>query len=143
MLPKKQLHPCLIINIIFIILIIAFFLYFIIYTPDSGYPVKSGYTSVTGKKSISTGLSRSLSSVARLELNEAKKYNPYGLQVFSFFFIQLILRIVAVIFILKPVSKPVLLTVFDAAITLVLFIICFSPFIIEAFGYIYPDFSFF
>ncbi|MFO7655830.1 MAG: hypothetical protein R6W78_02080 [Bacteroidales bacterium] len=134
MTSRELSNPYIIINLTFIVILLLLFLYFLIYSPESKYPVNSNYSVLTGKESISSGLSRSFSSALRFEFKEAKDHNPYGIRIFGFFFIQLVLRTIFVITALKTDKNTGLITLADVIISLSLFAVCFSPFIIEAFG---------
>jgi hypothetical protein len=57
------------------------------------HPLPSAYELLTGKESISTGLSRSFSAIMKLHLNEARQLNPHGISLFVYFLVQLFLRL--------------------------------------------------
>ncbi len=129
---KKLSHPYVIINLIFSVLILSIFLYSLLFSAEkSNYPVHSNYTSITGKPIISNGLSRSFSEIVRLKFDMAKEYNPYGIQIFSFFLSQLLLRIIStgMVIVTSRLNKIVLIA--DIILSSGLFIILFWPFIGE------------
>jgi len=132
---KKPLDDvyCLI-NLIFIGVILLIFLYSIVFSADkSNYPVPSAYTKITGKESISNGLSRSFSEMIRFDIKKAREYNIYGPRIFLFFLLQLLLRIffTAVVLNFSLTRKPVILI--DICLTFILYSFSFFPFYLELF----------
>ena len=135
MFRKKLLHPYILINLIFIILILSIFLYSLLFSAEkSNYPVHSNYTTLTNNTSISTGLSRSFSEIVRLNFAKAKEYNRYGLQIFIFFLSQLILRIVSTGILLFSSRLNKISIITDIILSSALFIVLFRPYIIELAG---------
>lgn len=128
---KRLNDSYLIINLVFagiILLIIAYSLFF----SAGGYrhPVPSGFYLLHEENYPSQGLSRSFSAIVRLNFEQARLYNEYGIRIFLFFFIQLILRITCSILLIKVFTyKRALLVYFDVTISILLFIISFLPFI--------------
>ena len=124
-------NPFKLINIIFASIILAIFIYSVVNSPESShYPISSQSKLLYNETSLSTGLSRSFSSIVRLNFEEAKKYNVYGLQIFTIFLIQFFMR---VFFILGDDSLKKLgsnnLVTLDALISGGLFILFFMPFL--------------
>jgi len=115
--------------------IFLIFLYSAIFSPEKGkYPVKSSYEMITGKTSLSSGMSRAFSSIVRLNFEDAYGYNPYSIRIFIFFLLQFFMRI----FILFTIRKNLFgelkyLVIPDAVISAVLFILFFEPFWRELF----------
>jgi hypothetical protein len=96
------------------------------------HPIPSGSELISGTTSASTGMSRSFSSIVRLDLAGARVFNPYGIRIFLFFLIQLFLRMF--FFILSATDKPgrqrnLIFT--DIVLSVILFVVLFMPFIIE------------
>ena len=125
-----------IINTVFILIIILIFIYSLVFSEEGiPYPIPSG-TIVTGngEQVISTGLSRSFSSIMRFNFDRARHYNIYGLQIFTFFLVQLALRI---LMLLLPYNKwqhgKDLLILGDVLVSVILFVVFFSPFIAATF----------
>ena len=82
------------INLILAGIIICIFLYSAIYSPlKNNYPLLSFHDYLTGQKSISTGLSRGFSSIMRGNFAEARTCNIYCIRLFTFFLIQLLMRV--------------------------------------------------
>jgi len=122
----------LLINIIFIGVIISIITYSLVFSADDlKYPVPSGSTLLTREVSPSAGLSRSFSEIVRFNFGEAKLYNPYGIRLFSFFAIQLLLRIGAIFIALHfSLRRRQFLILADATLSILLFILFFCPFIV-------------
>ncbi len=124
--------PYFVINLVFAIIIAGVFLYAVVHHPEkSDYPVKSSYETVTGEHTISTGLSRSFSSIMRLDLSSAKSYNPYGIQIFMYFLVQLVLRLAILFLVLRQgFIHHRMLILADSFQAAALFVICFWPFLV-------------
>ncbi len=78
---------------------------------------------------VSTGLSRSFSEIVRGNFYEANQYNRFGIRIFTFFIIQLFLRLlISFLLFIKMFSKNTLLFA-DILITVLLFLWAFVPFV--------------
>ena len=123
-------QPYALINWVFALMITGIVLYSALYDPDRGsHALTSAYQLLTGEETVSTGLSRSFSALVRLRLDDAKELNPYGPRIFLFFVVQLILRIVILFLAYRGALHPGRrLILADAAQALVLFVVCFWPF---------------
>jgi len=123
-------EPYLLINLILAGVVILIFIYSGIFSPENNdYPVVCVHEKLTGKQCASCGLSHSFSLIVRGEISEAYNWNVYGLRVFIFFAAQLLMRIIFSIFYLKyPETNNHLIT-YDIAVSVMLFLVCFMPFI--------------
>lgn len=123
-------EPYLLINFILAGVVILIFLYSGIFSPDkNSYPVVCVHEKLTGEECVSCGLSHSFSLIIRGEISEAYDWNVYGLRVFIFFAAQLVMRIIFSIFYLKyPETNNQLIT-YDIAVSAMMFLVCFLPFI--------------
>jgi len=111
------------------------FAYAAIFSPSLGrYPILSSQQLLTGESTLSTGLSRGFSSIARFRFEEARKFNPYSIRIFSFFLLQLLMRIsfiwVQGILTVRHLQK---LIIVDGVISALMFILFFWPFLEEMF----------
>jgi len=94
----------------------------------NNHPIPSIYTGITEEESPSAGLSRAFSEIVRFNFKSAREYNPYGIRIFLFFAVQFFMRITgSIITVYQPLTKSQVLS--DAAISSLLFIICFFPFL--------------
>jgi hypothetical protein len=120
-----------IVNLAFIGIIVPIILYSLVFSADGlKHPVPSGTVLMRDKDTLSTGLSRSFSEIVRLNFKQARLYNPYGIRIFLFFMIQLLLRITALIIIFYfPGKLPASLYKCDIAVSILLFMVFFWPFI--------------
>jgi len=119
-----------IINGIFAALILLVFIYSAVFPAGkNNYPVPSFYELTTGKVSPSSGLSRSFSEMVRLDFSSARKYNVNGPLVFSFFFIQLLLRGMVALILRRGWLRSDWLIKMDVTASVLLFMICFRPFL--------------
>jgi hypothetical protein len=66
----------------------------------------------------------------RFRFQEARQYNPQGIRLFLFFFIQLFMRMAAMVLVSRlPEGSLKSLYYADALVTAALFITCFWPFL--------------
>jgi len=91
----------------------------------NNYPIKSACAEIEDHPCKSEGLSRSFSEIVRLRFESASSYNKYGLKIFSFFFIQLFLRIAASSIIYFNIIKQNHLVFLDTIISTGLYFYCF------------------
>jgi len=125
-------RPYLIINLVFAGIIISVILYSLVFSAaGASHPIPSGSQWVAGEASLSTGLSRSFSSVVRFDFESARRQNPYGIRIFAFFLLQLLLRLAAIMLGIRAVTWIRGYAWADAAITIFLFGIFFFPFFVE------------
>jgi len=120
------------INLIFGVIILFTFAYSLSFSSTKqDYPLPSFYNKISGKKSISTGLSRSFSELIKGNLKKAKEHNKYGPRIFMFFLAQFFLRIIFSYIYSNDfiISNYTILS--DTVISVILFIICFWPFILN------------
>ena len=126
------------INLIFAGILMMIFLYSGIFSAShNNYPIPSNYTKLTGKKTVSTGLSRCFSEIIRGRLKSAKEYNPYGIGIFLFFLIQLLIRISLLIFYSKLNKYEHIVIIADSILSVVLFILFFRPVILAVYDLIF------
>jgi hypothetical protein len=118
------------INLILAGVIVLVLAYSGIFSPDkNNYPVVCIHEKLTGQPCFSCGLSHSFSLIVRGRIAEAYDWNIYGMQVFLFFFLQLIMRIAfSVLFLKYPENRKQLIPV-DIIGSALLFLIAFFPFI--------------
>src|SRR5664279_4737672 len=132
--PEVRLHnePYLIINIIFAGVILLIFLYSGFFSPDKdNYPVTCIHEKITGEPCVSCGLSHSFSLIVRGRIEEAYKWNRYGMRIFLFFALQLLMRVFFSFFFLKyPDTRKQLIRV-DCIESGIIFFVAFWPFIVS------------
>jgi hypothetical protein len=123
-------EPYLLINSILTGVILLVFAYSGFFSPEKdNYPIVCIHEKLTGEPCVSCGLSHSFSLVLRGRISEAYDWNVYGLRVFIFFAAQLVMRIVFSIFYLKYPDTSKQLITYDIAISVMLFLVSFLPFI--------------
>jgi hypothetical protein len=123
-------EPYLLINIIFTGVIIAILIYSGIFSPDKdNYPVVCFHQKITGMPCASCGLSHSFSLILRGRISEAYLSNIYGMRIFLFFALQMVLRAGFSLFYTKNKNTGAQLITYDITASIVLFIIAFYPFI--------------
>ncbi len=137
-LPERlRSEPYLIINIILTGVILLIFAYSGFFSPDKdNYPVVCIHEKLTGEPCVACGLSHSFSLILRGKISEAYDWNIYGLRVFIFFAAQLLMRIVFSIFYLKYPDTNKQLITYDIAISVMLFLVTFLPFIVWIFKFL-------
>ncbi len=121
--------PYIIVNIVLAGVIVLIMIYSAIFSPDEDkYPIVCIHEKITGKPCVSCGLSHSFSLILRGRLNEAYQWNVYGMRVFLFFFLQLIMRIVFSFFYIKFIDTRKQLIRMDILGSMLLFIFSFRQF---------------
>ena len=123
-------EPYLLINFILAGVILLVFIYSGFFSPDKdNYPVVCIHEKLTGEQCASCGLSHSFSLILRGRISEAYDWNLYGLRVFIFFAAQILMRVVFSVFYLKYPGSGKQLITYDIAVSVMLFIVSFLPFI--------------
>jgi len=123
-------EPYLLINFILAGVILLVFIYSGFFSPDKdNYPVVCIHEKLTGEQCASCGLSHSISLILRGRISEAYDWNLNGLRVFIFFAAQLLMRVVFSVFYLKYPGSGKQLITYDVAVSVMLFIVSFLPFI--------------
>ena len=124
-------EPYLIINIIFAGVILLILLYSGFFSPDKdSYPVVCIHEKITGEPCVSCGLSHSFSLIVRGRIEEAYKWNHYGMRIFLFFALQLLMRAVFSIFYLKYADTRKQLILVDCIGSGIIFLVAFWPFMV-------------
>jgi hypothetical protein len=128
---KAGTYPYRVLNWIFLSVLILILAYSALFSPEKkNYPIPSGSRFFSPKPVPSTGLSRSFSAIMRLRFRDARQYNPHGMQLFLFFFIQVFMRITGLVLLHRwPERSLRLLFYSDALVSAALFIACFCPFL--------------
>jgi hypothetical protein len=125
--PGKEAY--LIINIVFAGVILLVMLYSGFFSPvRDNYPVTCVHEKLTGEPCASCGLSHSFSLIVRGNFREAAEWNVYGLRVFLFFALQLVLRTGFSMFYIKYPQTRSQLIVVDSIGSGIMFLIAFWPF---------------
>lgn len=123
-------EPYLIINLIFAGVILLIVIYSGVFSPDKNdYPIICIHEKLTGEPCFSCGLSHSFSLIVRGRIDEAYRWNIYGVRVFLFFAGQFFLRIFYSVFYLKYPGNRKQLIITDCIGSGIFFLIAFWPFI--------------
>ncbi len=89
-------NPYIVINYTFVLLILLIIVYSkVLGVLPEELRVKSQCISENIDDCKSYGLSRSFHLITNFRFEEAKNMNPYSLRIFSFFFVQLLLRVLS------------------------------------------------
>jgi hypothetical protein len=128
--------PYIIINILLAGVIVLIMIYSAVFSPDEDeYPVVCIHERITGEPCVSCGLSHSFSLILRGRLNEAYNWNVYGMRVFLFFMLQLIMRVFFSFFYIKFIDTRKQLIMMDIIGSVLLFLISFRQFFAYIFQY--------
>jgi hypothetical protein len=122
-----------IINLIFGVIILMVFIYSGIFRSQDSFPITSQYKLITGESTQSTGLSRAFSEILRFNFREAKNYNEYSWEVFAFFLLQLLMRVIF-FFSYSHIRNKRLMIRFDAIGSTILFLLCFRDLILSMYS---------
>jgi hypothetical protein len=129
-------EPYLIINIVLAGVILLIMAYCGIFSPEkNNYPIVCIHEKLTGQPCVSCGLSHSISLILRGRIEEAYKWNIYGMRVFLFFVSQLFMRILFSRIYIKHTESRKQLIIFDITGSSVIFLITFLPFLIYLFKF--------
>jgi hypothetical protein len=93
------------------------------------HPIPAILTEQTGIIPPSKGLSSAFSEIVRGNFSQAININTYSLRVFSFFAIQLLVRVLVILLLLKKPSLSSAIAIWDAVFSMALFTYCFYPLI--------------
>ncbi len=133
---KLAKDPYIIVNIILAGVIVLVMIYSAIFSPDKDeYPVVCIHEKITGEPCVSCGLSHSFSLILRGRLDEAYQWNVYGMRVFLFFSLQLIMRILLSFFYIRFIDTRKQLIIMDIIGSVLLFLISFRQFFAYIFHY--------
>jgi len=122
-------EPYLTINIVLTGVIMLVMIYSIVFSPDKDdYPVTCIHEKLTGEPCVSCGLSHSFSLILRGRFDEAYQWNVYGMRVFLFFALQLIMRIAFSLFYVKFTGTRKQLIIMDIIGSILLFLLAFRQF---------------
>jgi len=122
-------EPYFTINIVLTGVILLVMIYSIVFSPDKDdYPVTCIHEKLTGEPCVSCGLSHSFSLILRGRFNEAYQWNVYGMRVFLFFALQLIMRIAFSLFYVRFTNTRKQLMIMDIIGSILLFLIAFRQF---------------
>jgi hypothetical protein len=118
-------------NRAFLAVLILILAYSALFSPEKkNHPIPSGTRFFSNVPVSSTGLSRSFSSIVRFRFQDARQYNPQGIRLFLFFFLQVFMRLAALVLVSRLPERS-LKTLFyaDALASAALFVACFWPFL--------------
>jgi hypothetical protein len=118
------------INLIFAGVILLVIAYSGIFSPEkNNYPVVCIHEKLTGVPCVSCGLSHSFSLIVRGKFAEARLWNIYGMRVFLFFAIQLIMRVLFSLLYIKSEGIRKQLIFFDTAVSGIMLLVAFWPYL--------------
>ena len=122
-------EPYFTINIVLTGVIMLVMIYSIVFSPDKDdYPVTCIHEKLTGEPCVSCGLSHSFSLILRGRFNEAYQWNVYGMRVFLFFALQLLMRIAFSLFYVRFTGTRKQLIIMDIIGSILLFLLAFRQF---------------
>jgi hypothetical protein len=132
---KVKEEPYLQINMILAGVILLIFVYSVIFSPEKdNYPLPCIHEKMTGEPCISCGISHSFSLLIRGRIEEAFRWNIYGLRIFLFFVLQLVMRALFSIFFLRNIHVRTQLIIMDISGSAAIFLIAFYPYIEHLFS---------
>jgi hypothetical protein len=100
------------------------------YSPDEDkYPVPCIHEKITGEPCPSCGMSHAFSLIVRGRIDEAQDWNSVSLRIFSFFVIQLVMRVAIGIWILTGGRQIRQVAIADAVLSSAMTLFTFYPFL--------------
>lgn len=125
---KTEKDTYITLNLFFAGVILLVIAYSGIFSPDkNNYPVVCIHEKLTGQPCVSCGLSHSFSLIVRGRFSEARLWNPYGISVFMFFAIQLVMRVLLSFLYIKSESVRKQLIIFDSIASGIMLLVAFWP----------------
>lgn len=125
-------HGYIWINGIFAGIILAIFVYSIIYKPNENeHPIKCIHQELLGGKCPTCGMSRGFSALIRGHVDDALAFQQNCLSVFFFFGIQLVFRISIIIILIKTRITAKFISNIDITLSLLLFLFTFRNLILQ------------
>ena len=101
-----------------------------LFSPDEEkYPVECIHERITGEPCPSCGMSHAFSLIVRGRVNEALQWNGASVRVFSFFIIQLIMRLTIGLRCFYSDRHPGKIAVADAFLSSIMALVAFYPFL--------------
>ena len=123
-------RPYFILNLIFAGVALFIMGYSLFFSPDEErYPVPCIHEKVTGEPCPSCGLSHAFSLIVRGRVDEALEWNSQSVRVFLFFTVQLVMRLALGARALITDRHLRLVTLSDAAISTVMTLAVFYPYL--------------
>lgn len=117
-------------NLFFAGVILLVIAYSGIFSPEkNNYPVVCIHEKLTGVPCVSCGLSHSFSLIIRGRFTEARLWNAYGIRVFLFFAIQLIMRVLFSFIYIKFNSARNQLIILDSLASGIILLVAFWPYL--------------
>jgi hypothetical protein len=114
------------VNILFAVLIVLILIYSLVYPPSGGHPLPSLYTLLSGEPSPTAGLSRSFSALVRGQFSLARQLSPYGIPLFLFFFVELLMRVASFVLLAKSRISLKKILIPDVILSMILFLLCYG-----------------
>ena len=122
----------LLMNMFFVLMILFVFIYSGIYSPEkNNHPIKCIHEQLLGSKCPTCGMSRGFSAIVRGRIDDALTYQRNSVPVFIFFLLQLILRLVAIMLLLKSLVPLKIIANIDITVSLLLFLLTFKSLILQ------------
>ena len=123
-------HPYKVINLIFAGIILFIMVYSGIFSAENEHPIDCVYQKTHNIPCATCGLSKSFSEMLRGNFDKANDYNENGMPLFSFFIIQLMMRVLGTIIFSKNLINTKVLITTDALVSILLFLYCFRNLIL-------------
>jgi hypothetical protein len=118
-------------------IILVVFLYSIIYSSSKDFhPVKCFHEELLGARCPICGMSSGFSAILKGQFKEAFIIQPNSMRIFLFLFVLLLMKITAILLLLKAHVSCKVISTTDIILTVVLFILTFKSIIPQVF-YIY------
>jgi len=123
-------QPYQIINLILAGIFISIMFYSGFFSAEkNNHPIDCQVFENTRKPCPTCGISRSFSEIVRFNFDKALIYNKYSIKIFSFFFIELVLRLCFFIILYFNLIRLRIILISDIIISINLFLYCFKDII--------------
>ncbi len=119
----------LIANLAFATSVLLVFAYAGVFHPLTGsHPLPCVFTMATGVDCPSCGLSRAFSFIIRGQFSAARALNPHGGPIFLFFLVQLLMRGLTSLYLIRGWMNHQIVLTIDLILAVLLFVLAFYPF---------------
>ena len=101
------------------------------------YPIPCIHAELLGTRCPTCGMAHGFSSILRGNIHEAIVFQKNSIPIFAFFVIQLLLRLVLIILLVRSKGSLVLLANIDITVSVLLFLFLFKDLVLQTFYIFY------
>ncbi len=122
------------VNISFLAVILAVFIYSALFSPDQDHPVQCAHVEYANAECPSCGLSEGFSHILRGNFTQARESNINTVPLFLFFVVQFFMRGFSSLLLYREAASKNAVLITDSLLSLLLFLLCFRHLLLSAFN---------